>query len=81
MEDVSDSRLAGGWLKMQLALLHASEEERSLKGMSFEDYKRAFILEPPGEKMEPSLFVAQDFEVGHRKKATYGSPTHCLGFF
>lgn len=62
MEDVSDSRLAGGWLKMQLALLHASEEERSLKGMSFEDYKRAFILEPPGEKMEPSLFVAQDFE-------------------
>jgi len=82
IEDLSESRLAGGWLKMQLALLHASDEERSQKSMTFQEYKRQIASKPSEGNMKADHFVAQDFEEqgqsqdGFRSmKAGFGSST------
>ena len=68
IEDLSESRLAGGWLKMQLALLHASDEERSQKSMTFQEYKRQIASKPSEGNMKADHFVAQDFEVGYQQR-------------
>ena len=63
IEDLPTTRLIGGWLKHQLALLNVSPEERSEKTLTFEEYAKKREAEPPLDKGKPNYFLSQDFGV------------------